>query len=295
MERLLTLVAAFTLAVLVVGVFAGTPSAQTSPNGPAATTPKLNGNDPLVQDAKMYAAEYGVPLEEAVRRLRLQGPIGALDRELIMEERGTYAGLWIQHEPVYRVIARFTRDGERTIRPYAEGRPLEGLVEVLPAALLVAVSLVAAACGASPTTDDRAGDAATTTEHAAAPSTDREVFFPKQEPTDALFPSAAARGTLVMDEEGCLRRKHRSDERGDLLIWPHGYSLRTEGGEIQILDGKGQVLAQVGDRIEVGGGYVPRSLEGLKSVSERLQRKLPERCPGPYWLVSEMVRVDRRG
>lgn len=133
MKRLLTLAAAFALAVLVVGILAGAPSAQTNSDGSAASSQELSEDDPLVQDARMYAAEFGVSLEEAVRRLRLQGPIGDLARNLTVEEQDTFAGLWIQHQPEYRVIARFTRDGARTIGPYVEGGPLEGLVEVLPA------------------------------------------------------------------------------------------------------------------------------------------------------------------
>lgn len=48
-------------------------------------------------------------------------------------EQGTFAGLWIRHEPEFGAVARFTRDGDQTIRPYLAGSPLEGLVEVLPA------------------------------------------------------------------------------------------------------------------------------------------------------------------
>lgn len=49
------------------------------------------------------------------------------------EERGTYAGLHIKYEPEYGVVARFTQNGEQTIRPYVQGGPLENLVELRPA------------------------------------------------------------------------------------------------------------------------------------------------------------------
>lgn len=41
-----------------------------------------------------------------------------------------FGGLWIQHEPDYKVVVAFTRDGEETVRPYIENTPLEDLVEV---------------------------------------------------------------------------------------------------------------------------------------------------------------------
>ena len=102
------------------------------------TTVRLDPDDPLVQDAKMYAKDQDVPLEEAVRRLQLQESVGKLGAELEASERDTFAGLWIEHEPEYRVITAFTRDGEQTIRPYAEGGPLEDVVEVREASATLA-------------------------------------------------------------------------------------------------------------------------------------------------------------
>jgi hypothetical protein len=62
--------------------------------------------------------------------LKLQGDIGDLNAELTKKEGDTFAGLWIQHQPEYRVIVQFTRNGEATIRPYIENGPLAGMVEV---------------------------------------------------------------------------------------------------------------------------------------------------------------------
>ncbi len=90
----------------------------------------LDRDDPLVQDAQIFTASEGIGLEEAVRRLRLQDSIGVLGAELERNESATLAGLWIQHQPEYRVVAAFTRDGEETIKPYVAGGPLEDLIEV---------------------------------------------------------------------------------------------------------------------------------------------------------------------
>ena len=84
----------------------------------------------LVKDARSYAEDYGVSLDEAIGRLAGQEAIGALDQELQSGESATFGGLWIQNEPDYRIVVAFTRDGEETIRPYLEGTSVSGIVEV---------------------------------------------------------------------------------------------------------------------------------------------------------------------
>lgn len=86
--------------------------------------------DPIVRDAMSYAADYNVPLDEAMRRLRLQDIVGDLDAALTSKEQATFAGLWIQHTPEFRVVVQFTRNGEATVQPYVKGGPLASLVEI---------------------------------------------------------------------------------------------------------------------------------------------------------------------
>ncbi len=86
--------------------------------------------DALGMDARSYAADFGVPVQEAKRRLTLQGSVGSLQEDLVDSESDTFGGLWIQHEPVFRIVARFTQDGESTVRPYVSGGLLSGLVDV---------------------------------------------------------------------------------------------------------------------------------------------------------------------
>ena len=84
----------------------------------------------LVEDARSYAEDYGVSLDEAIGRLAGQEAIGALGQELQSRESATFGGLWIQHNPDYRIVVAFVRDGEETIRPYLEGTSVSGIVEV---------------------------------------------------------------------------------------------------------------------------------------------------------------------
>ncbi len=117
--------------------------AESAPRPPeqAGTLPAPAGEEPRVlspeesmrRDAQEYAVSQGISLDEAIRRLELQDEIGRLNAKLEANERDTFAGLWIQHQPEYRVVVRFIRDGEETIRRYVEGGPLADIVEVLPA------------------------------------------------------------------------------------------------------------------------------------------------------------------
>ena len=84
----------------------------------------------LVEDARSYVEDYGVSLDEAVGILAGQEAIGDLGYALESGEIATFGGLWIQHEPDYRIVVAFTRDGEETIRPYLEGTSVTGIVEV---------------------------------------------------------------------------------------------------------------------------------------------------------------------
>lgn len=99
----------------------------------AGTMPEpIDPNDPLLQqypDAPQYAADFGISLEEAVRRLQLQDSFPGLDETLRSQEANTFGGLWIQHEPEFRFVVAFTRNGEETIRQYVDDASLD-LIEV---------------------------------------------------------------------------------------------------------------------------------------------------------------------
>lgn len=86
-------------------------------------------------DVHYYANDIGVDVEEAAYRLSLQEPIGRLNACLTSQEKATFAGLWIEHEPSYQVFAAFTRDGEDTLAPYITGTALEDIVNVRNAAV----------------------------------------------------------------------------------------------------------------------------------------------------------------
>jgi len=66
--------------------------------------------DDLRQDAVEYSATFGVSVEEARRRLELQPALGSLIHEMEGLAPTRFAGGWIEHEPEYRVVVRFSGD-----------------------------------------------------------------------------------------------------------------------------------------------------------------------------------------
>jgi uncharacterized iron-regulated membrane protein len=61
-------------------------------------------SDALRRDAEAYADAQGVSLDEAIRRLRQQDPIGELNAVLRERESDVFGSLWIQHQPEHKVI-----------------------------------------------------------------------------------------------------------------------------------------------------------------------------------------------
>jgi hypothetical protein len=92
--------------------------------------PTATPSEALRRDAQEYARQFGVSEDEALQRLGYQDDIGELQNALQTNEADTFGGLWIEHEPTYRIVVLFTRAGDRTIRPYLAGRAFADLVEV---------------------------------------------------------------------------------------------------------------------------------------------------------------------
>ncbi len=95
--------------------------------------------NPLLYDAQIYASNNNVSTEEALNRFQLQDIAGELDSELNMNETETFAGLWIEHKPKFKIVVQFTRNGEETIKPYLKQHSeLANIVEVRTANMSLA-------------------------------------------------------------------------------------------------------------------------------------------------------------
>jgi len=103
----------------------------TSAPAPDPSPTPLYEWDAFTQQAQMYADQIGVTLEEAKDRLSRQDDFGPLSAALHMNEQETFAGAFLQHQPEFKFVVLFTRDGEETLRKYIEeGSELDEYIEV---------------------------------------------------------------------------------------------------------------------------------------------------------------------
>ena len=88
---------------------------------------------------------------------------------------------------------------------------------------------------------------------------DPEVIFPRKRTVLATIraqPLALGVGELVLDGP-CLRLKD-----GPTIIWPAGFEPYVDRGVVQVRNGAGRVIAQVGDEIVMGGGHNSSDYDG---------------------------------
>ena len=84
---------------------------------------------------------------------------------------------------------------------------------------------------------------------------------------------AAGVGELILDGQ-CLRLNYDSPrEYRPTIIWPAGFTPHVNDGVVEIRNGAGRVVAQVGDQIAGGGGFFDRGSGD---------------CSGPVWRANKM-------
>jgi hypothetical protein len=91
-------------------------------------------------------------------------------------------------------------------------------------------------------------------------------------------------GTLTLWGR-CPEVQIASDQRRYTPLWPAGYGARVEHGELEIVDGEGQLVARVGDEVRLPGGEIPGDWDSPRY--RRLHDELPCVCNGPYWVVAD--------
>ena len=105
---------------------------------------------------------------------------------------------------------------------------------------------------------------------------DPELHFPLQGTGVGVFEhlGAAAIGELVL-EGHCLRLKS-TDRPSRLLFWPPGFTPHVYRGVIHVRNGAGRIIAQVGDRIGMGGAAAYYG-------NYYTDKTIGPKCPGPTW------------
>lgn len=94
------------------------------------TSVSLNRDQKTLKDVKMYADHQKIDLDTAAYRLALQDLAGNLDAALTKNVSDSYAGLWIQHSPQFRIIVQFTKDEKDRIESYIFESGLADTVDI---------------------------------------------------------------------------------------------------------------------------------------------------------------------
>jgi hypothetical protein len=277
-----------------------------------------------LQDVQSYADDMGITLDEALAVLEIQNDaaIGALQTRLQQDEPATFAGLWLQHQPQFRIVVAFTHDGQETIAKYvAPDNPLSALIEVRPAQYTYTqlqadqeevtryLEMFGLPAGAGimvmdnnvlvDVTNRAAFEAALAEAGLSLPDSVvvNAVYEPLDEPllvitsTPGIFmPQLKQRDVAFMEAllVGKLVVENgclrvRSENDSYLVIWQADYFLTDNHNTIEILDETGTVVARVGDLIYLGGG------EQRAVDDNELRQPIAETCDGPYWRMGEFV------
>lgn len=316
-------------AVVVVGALVGTQlssirelpgAALADPSPPVPSSPEAGAPGP---DAAWYAQAHNVSLAEAARRLGQQPDIGQLNATLEVVEASTFAGLWIEHAPRYRVVARFTRDWDRTLArhisgtsldPIVEGRPADHtLVELWEHIDLVSAALSGLSFSASVNVRENRVDVEVDSREELdsylrahglqlPPSAHVVVMGPSRsldcgdeagEPHGIFFPRhctkpweavpQALMEAPVILRDGCLWLAPSGSPEIHLATWPPGWVPLPIAGAIELRDADGVKQGAVGDMIRVGGG----ELADHRHIADRIGREPPTACRGHRaWFVS---------
>ena len=255
-------------------------------------------------------------------RFKLMDDVGSLGAELEKQEAETYAGLWVEHEPGFRVVIAFTENGEETIKKYVEEdspladeielRTFDATYEELKAAQREAGQLlnelglfVSSGINIKENqvevyvTDSKLFYK--TLQEADAQLPDHVVAIVIHEPLyeipfdinpdpSVCFPQLKMRSMAFMlallTGELVLEDGYLRID-GTLIIWQPDYFVNNNEGTIEILDRNGEVVARVGEEVSMGGGEVP-----IEHINKLLKEPLPADCKGPYWLMGEIVPLD---
>lgn len=296
----------------------GSSSAQTRLESPPppATRPDTGSE----RDLAAYARAHGVSVQEARRRMAQRNRLdpGHLQARLTQAEKATFAGLWVEHRPTYRVVVRFTRDPAGTLRKYTTDPLFVPQLASISLAELGAVrdrtfkDLWALGLQAEGGADikagriyvhvgdpERVGAAVRGGRLELSPLVDliepRPLPFAEPSPPPAGVPrpvkafprrrdrtgsQLASLNTGVVELiDGCLRMRDGA-RRPRVVVWPNeaALDLSSQPGVVRVLYRSTGDSIRAGEKVAFTGPFFD-----LKS-SDQLVAPTPA-CPGPYVVV----------
>jgi hypothetical protein len=106
------------------------------------------------------------------------------------------------------------------------------------------------------------------------------IYFPRQKKTNGEWAAmdALTRGTLVLTDI-CIRLERDKSLANYLLIWPPDFNIHFENSAVEIVDGNGEIVASIGEYVQMSGGEI----QSLSFLDKSIQEQVPSQCPAPYW------------
>jgi hypothetical protein len=125
MKRLFVLLVGFAVAMALWGVadLTGFQPLDAVVGAPASALPPT-------AEAVRYAESRGIEVDEAAIRLELLRALEDLEPKLRWAYPDTFGGLWIEHEPTFRLVLHFTREPGSSLDSFLAAKPYAHLVEV---------------------------------------------------------------------------------------------------------------------------------------------------------------------
>jgi hypothetical protein len=135
---------------------------------------------------------------------------------------------------------------------------------------------------------------------AAGPAVIDGTALIRQEEEGEAYPAALGQGTLVV-EQGCLAMAG-SVGPPSFVLWPPSFALRRGERGIEVVDGDGNLVAGVGEPVQLGGGWMD-----LSPAQDITGDGIPARCrvngderyfiagPGIAWELDGIVLLRHRG
>lgn len=324
------------------------PLAKACPDLPAAeraAIERVEKGGGIGYQLAWYARDNCVSLAEAKRRMEIQnrdaigaetepgGPppppdnsIGSLSARLEKHEAATFAGLWIEHKPFYRVVVAFTRDAAATLRKYtsdplfvAVERPGPSQAELR--ATQDRIFPLLERYGARPShggSDIKrgkvevhvTGDLTRFREAVARGEVELPPYVEISEPGPMAVPAPPLPPDWRKTVRAFPRYRHRSsgielsilrtgtvvleggcmrlggERRSPVIVWPNESALDLSGGKVRVLNRMNGKHVEIGRTIVLGGNA--RALDDARDVIDS-----DPPCPGPYYLMGNFEPYER--
>src|SRR5574341_41831 len=178
---------------------------------------------------------------------------------------------------IYKIVWMMNCDcGVHQVKISESHRGKKSMIKKVVCLLFLTLFLAMPACTATTDSSLQPGENHTPT----SPSdTSKTIFFPRQKKTDGerAVMEALTGGTLVLTDN-CIRLERGESLANYLLIWPPDFNFTIENDTIKVLNDKDEIVASIGDRVQMGGGEIHL----LSQLDKSIQEQVPSQCPGPY-------------